>query len=204
MITITGDPELKAELPAELLSEERLAASAIEQKRLAEVVNSPFSNKTPQDIQRFNAGIIIAETEKMLEAIPLADMHEVARNIYAEALVTTGEFAKAAEAAASPEHAEFYKAIVEAIKKDDGERCECQPDKVGEKYVNHQFVEAEIWSVFHNRQMPIIKCNKCGHRNVKSLPQAIAKERELRAKVKAYTAGKPHEEARNITSQLMK
>jgi len=208
MIKIDGDPDKKYDIPDSLnwekFTDEQKAAVELEQRRLAEVVNSPFSNKTAKDIERFNAGIIIEETQQILQAIPLDEMPEIVRDTYAEALASVGKFGEALSAVCCSEKQAFYEAVIKAIDIDDAERCECNAEKVGDRYINPRYVEAEVWSVKHGKQMPVIRCNKCGHRNVQPLPKSIADERAMRAKVRAYTTGKSHEEARNITQQLVK
>lgn len=208
MIKIEGDPEQKYDIPDgldyEKFTSEQRQAVELEQKRLAEVVNSPFSNKSAKDIERFNAGIIIREMKDILKAVPIEQMPDIARDIYAEALASTGCFSDAAKVVCCEDKKAFYESIIEAIDKDDAARCECNADKTGDRYINPRYVEAEVWSNKHGKQMPVIRCNKCGHRNVQPLPKAIADERAIRAKVRSYTSGKPHEDARNITQQLLK
>jgi hypothetical protein len=113
--------EEKWNLPEALLSPEKIAEAAAAQKELALRVNSPYANKSSADIQRFNAGILITETEKMLEAIPLEDLHSTAREQYAEALAETGQFDKAAEITNDPQKAEYYNSIWNAVWLDDAE-----------------------------------------------------------------------------------
>lgn len=198
------DPSLKYDLPAELLTKERLEAAALEQRRLAEVVNSPYSGKSPQDIQRFNAGIVVRETEAMLLAIPLKKLSQPTREQYAEALAEIGHFEHAAKVTKNKDRRKDYKSIWKAILKDDTERCKCLKTDFNGVRKNNLFAELEVWSLKHGRRMPLIRCNICGHRNVKNLPESIAKEREIRQRNRRFVSGKTHDDAKSILIDLMK
>jgi hypothetical protein len=190
--------EEKWNLPEALLSPEKIAEAAAAQKELALRVNSPYANKSSADIQRFNAGILITETEKMLEAIPLADLHSTTREQYAEALAETGQFDKAAEITNDPQKAEYYNSIWNAVWLDDAGQCDCPQKVFGQEKRNNLFAEAQVWSLKHNREMSVVKCGSCGHRNVRPLPDSIRKEREIRKRNVQLTTGRSHEEAKQI------
>lgn len=197
---ISGDPNLPYSLPAELLTPEKLEAAELEQRRLAQVVNSPYSGKSPQDIQRFNASITIKEVQEM--GLSIAEMSPPMREQYAEALAEIGNYEWAAQVTAEPERQEIYQAIWDAIISDDGDKCECVSADFNGVRKSHLFAEGDVWSHKHGKLMPIIRCNQCGHRNVRSLPASIAKERDARKRARSYVAGKSHEDAKQILSQL--
>jgi hypothetical protein len=202
---VNDHTEDKWNLPDALLSPEKIAEAAAAQKELALRVNSPYANKTSADIQRFNAGILITETEKLLEAIPLEDLHSTVREQYAEALAETGNFQKAAEATSIEAKSEFYDSLWDAVWKDDEERCDCAHQEfVNGQRKNNIFAESQVWSLKHNREMSVIKCGSCSHRNVRPLPDSIQKERALRRRVIELTSGRSKEEAKSILSQLHK
>jgi hypothetical protein len=191
------DPDLKYDLPKELLTDERLEAAAIEQRQLAERINSPYAHKSPQDIQRFNASILVKE------AAQTGKLHPVAREQYAEALAELGHFDAAAKATRDKDKRKYYREISQAVNKPDGERCKCPRAKFGDVKKNNLFAEAEVWSQKHGKLMPVVRCNTCGHRNVTNLPESIAKEREQRARVRSYVSGKTHADAIEILKKIL-
>lgn len=195
---VNDHTEDKWNLPEALLSPEKIEEAAAAQMELALRVNSPFANKTSADIQRFNAGILIGETEKLLEAIPLEDLHTTAREQYAEALAEVGNFQKAAEITKDDQRSAHYNEIWKAVWLDDDEQCECPHQVFANEKRNNLFAEAEVWSPKHNREMSVVKCTSCGHRNVRPLPDSIRKERELRKQNVQLVSGRSHEEAKQI------
>lgn len=197
-----GDPDAKYDLPAELLTPEKLEAAQQEQRRLAESVNSPYANKSPQDIQRFNAWIIVREVEEMLKSLSLDELSPPAREQYAEALAETGHFGTAARVTKDGAKREFYDDLWQAVLKDDDDICTCPKTDFGGVKKNNRFAEAEVWSHKHDRMMPVIRCNTCGHQNVTALPASIAKERDTRKRNVAFTTGRTLEDARQIIDNL--
>lgn len=195
------DPNLRYNLPLELLTPDKLEAAALEQRRLAEVVNSPYSNKSPQDIQRFNAGIIIKETEAMLAITP--KLSAPAREQYAEALAEVGYFEHAAKVTKDKDKRQYFKEIWKAVLRPDHEKCKCLKTDFNGVRKNNLYAESEVWSHKHNKRMPVVKCNTCGHRNVTALPESIQKERDIRKRNLSYVTGKTHEDAKKILTDLM-
>lgn len=192
-----ADEQEKWQLPAELLTPERLEAAEREQRELASRINSPFAHKTPQDIQRFNAGIITQEIEQYLKTVSIEQVPPIIRDQYAEALGELGYFQKAADWCVSEVHKEQYQAFADAVWLADDKTCKCQP----ENGLNNLYAECQVFSLKHNRVMSVVKC-KCGFRNVRNLPESIRKEREIRKRNLALVTGKTKEEARQVLMRL--
>lgn len=94
----------------------------------------------------------------------------------AEALAMQGKYDRAAVIEPSEEKTLEYQAIAEAIERDDSETCDCpqitietDPQSRKEIRLPSQNVKAMIFSLRHQRLMPLIACEKCGDLQVASL-----------------------------------
>jgi|ERR1051326_74501 hypothetical protein len=95
----------------------------------------------------------------------------------AEALAMLGDFTTAAEMHPSPEHGAHFRAIANAIDRDDAELpCHCPLTEKHDEQSNrkiheqHTIISEHVFSPKHGRLMPVVKCAKCGSMNVRPAP----------------------------------
>ncbi len=176
-------------------SPELLAKTLEWQKELSIRANSPFARLSPQEHARAQALRMIPDLENSLKSVrgeiakstlvngndspSLRDAYEaehVLQARLAEAHAQTGRYDLAASIDPRPAHRDEWQSIMEAVVRDDDETCKCAPGR--------EVVELEIFSVKHNRVMPLIKCSGCGKRTVKVIPRELALQRAHRAKAR--------------------
>jgi len=100
----------------------------------------------------------------------------------ADALAAQGHYADAAELHPSVDHATRYRAIAEAIDRDDdAPGCDCQVETVTSPPSRQQIrlqndiISEYVFSPKHRRMMPLVQCVKCGDMNVKPAPEHLAR-----------------------------
>lgn len=179
-----------------------LLAQAERQQQAWEAKSAkPFASQSPVDLERSHALIKIKSKEAALVGMSLDDPGYC--NLTAqlgEAYATIGRFDKAAEVDARPAYRREYLSLWNALMRDDGETCECQtrPRQTHERTTREQ----EVWSIRHNRAMPIMKCPLCGHRNITGLHSHVAVQDEQRATFKtAIESGMSSDKAKALALQ---
>lgn len=211
------NPNEKWELPERLriTNPDVLTRANALAAELAVRVASPFGRLSPQEQERASAALMADHLKKDLERVnlqiteivlvdgrdsqsrKLTELLEARYHIsrrLAEAYVSIGRFDLAAEIDPRPESRDEYVEILEAINRDDGEwNCECAPGR--------DFIKREVFSLKHNRMMPMRKCSGCGEMNVAPLPVHIAEQRAHRARARELVADKSPEEAKAILSR---
>lgn len=98
----------------------------------------------------------------------------------ADAYAEQGRYTEAAKLHPVKARAKEYSAIEAAISRRDTDSCKCVGDEVTDPVsgktlhipnVNHVI---DVYSIKHKRMMPLIRCEKCGHLNVRPLPEVLA------------------------------
>lgn len=85
----------------------------------------------------------------------------------AEALAMQGRYGEAAEHHPDPETANYYRRIVDAIERDDDERCGCADTETEELTITPRFNAKTIYSQKHRNAVALIQCVKCGDLNAR-------------------------------------
>jgi len=112
----------------------------------------------------------------------------------AESLAEQGRYKQAIEVCPDGERKNYYEQIVTAIERPDGEECACEDDIRSDLAAHtlrlpRHHVSEWIWSVKHNREMPLVRCGVCGHLNARPLPKHLAqigRATEKRPDVEVY------------------
>lgn len=179
---------------------ERLAAAEAAQARLVARAQSPFARLSPAEFERATAARVVEEYRATLEVldalilkgerlkrptrkergglrVALEARPAIAAQL-AEAYATTGRYDLAAEVTPDRDQKALYLRIWRAIWRDDAHWCACPPPLAGG---THTFVRQDIFSVRHDREMPLLKCSSCPCLNVTPLPAALVEQRALRA-----------------------
>lgn len=103
----------------------------------------------------------------------LKDSERVGRlkEMLGDAIADQGRLEEAFEVTSSDERATQYKRRLEAVMKDDDTDCKCKPEEGTEK---HRVVD-EIFSIKHNRIVPLVECCSGKHLNAGKIPEEIQK-----------------------------
>jgi hypothetical protein len=160
------------------LTSELLAAADAQQKIWASEVNQPFARLSPSARARGRAALIAAD----VSATP-ADR--------ADAYATIGRFDEAAAVCADEALFAEYTELWTVMIKDDNEWC------------NHpksfQYVERDVYSIRHESDAHLLRCNQCGFRNlVAVLPEPIADLRRKRMESREKMRGMAPLEAKQL------
>jgi len=154
-----------------------LLANDAEQKLLGKRINSPFSQKTPHDVQRSKALITI---ETLLKVQQFQKLEKSQIEQLAECYAMIGRYDLAAET--THEHKAFYKKMWNAVFLPDGNWCE--HDKV-----KHQFIKENIFSFRDGRASTLLSCNVCHFFNVLDAPEHLTTRRSSASKHQGTTKG---------------
>lgn len=194
------DVEGRWHLPEKLdasLTPEVLERAQADRKKWEAQAASPFARVGPREAMRAKAVRDVEDLKTQLRALNEAVGQGLVtgveyddavarslavRQMLAEAYALTGRFDSASEI--EPDRAEGarYADIWEAVWKDDTEECPCEDPK-GAVPVGRHFNEQHVWSAKDNREVALVKCSKCGHRNAKPLSGELAHLSAHRAKV---------------------
>ena len=123
------------------------------QKDLAKRIPTPF--KSPRGSQRNKAWVTI---RSILDARIHAPVDALQTEVLAEAWATVGRYELARDATKDKQKAEIYQKYVDAVNRPDSEWCN-HPDK-------HKYIKEYIFSVKHNKEMPLLACGRCSTWNV--------------------------------------
>jgi hypothetical protein len=181
----------KWELPEVLrMTPERLAAADAAQAERRQRLSSPFTRNTGPEIAYQRAALLIPELEAAWDGCDDVERKERLAAQLADALADTGEFNKAAAFAPDKHRQELYADYWSAVWRDDDEGCGCDDDTrlPDAPIFIHVHVEREVWSVKHSAFMPLVRCNKCGFRNVQPPPDVV---KTLQAARKQAAANQP-------------
>lgn len=139
------------------------------------------------------------------EATELVSRLRIAQATLAEGMAGMGQFAEASELHPDPNKQIEYRAIHEALERDDNEVCECAPDRAevytdaeGEQKTSRLkkneaasrkgvvietspfYIERKVYSLKHKRIVGVERCQKCGHRNAKPVEGKLKVRESLR------------------------
>lgn len=171
----------KWEMPKRFRPSKQLIDQADEQQKIwSENLNNPFAMMDSKSRERGLASIKIREYNEIgLGYLTKTQLLELAES-YAE----IGRFDEAAETARRADKelvAAFYLLVWGAIWREDKKWCNCG--------LKHRFVEKDIWSIKHNGERPLLRCNNCLTINVAELPTDIAKQRKMRQYARETSRG---------------
>jgi hypothetical protein len=170
----------KFRLSADLDSErqkEILRQSEDKQKEWKSLYGQPFAQTSPQIRERARAVILKDE----YEAYGIENLVESQRTELAEAYAILGHFDRAAELAPTTELKVEYVQVWSAVWRDDSAWCAHGKSS--------QFAEKDIYSVKHNADALLLRCNECGERNVAPTPKHIVDGRKKRQSVRESFSG---------------
>lgn len=179
---------------------------------------SPFLALSPQERERARAIQIAAEYEQALEHLDslikqgakrkwptgrqkkeLAAAREARPAVaaqLAEAYAASGRFDLAAEAHPDRKQKADYLRVWRAVFRDDAHWCDCPKPLSGG---THTFVRQDIFSVKHDRFMPLLRCSNCKCLNVAPMPKEIVEQRAHRATAAQLVRGmKPDDAKREL------
>lgn len=129
-------------------------------------------------------------------------MHARAR--LADALAEQGRYDEAAVASPSPEQQAEYRAMWEAVWRDDTESCACVPFLEGNLSLTHDHVAIEVISQKHNSKlMPAIRCNACGFTNVRPLTHELRQLEKARAQAAGLLSGRDGKNLKHAAGALL-
>lgn len=151
-----------------------------EQRALAERINAPFTRNTPQERIRSTAPLAIRGLLAVKRKTPEQ------REMLAEAYAALGRYDLAAST--SKLHAKHYKAIWDAVFRDDADWCKHPP--------KHRFVKENIFSVRHGREVALLKCNACGMLNAADTPDDLSAQSAYHRQFRGATKGMTIADAR--------
>jgi len=154
---------------------ERLELWDKEQEALAQKFALPFASMSPSEVARARAQIIVSEGG-------------FSREVLAESYALLGRYDKAIEIEHDENRRAEYAAIWNAVWREDEEWCPCEHFK-GAVPTSKQFVREMIWSLKHNKEMPLLRCVGCGTMNVAEMPQHLQAQRAARSKALSLTEG---------------
>ncbi len=176
-----------------------------QQAELVRKVNSPGAALAPQDIHRAHASQMAEELSVVIERVKKerdaavvgtgpGDPAELQGALLAlqqrraESLATIGRYDLAAQVDPRPEYQKHYLAILDALYRDDSERCEHTEIRgSGEqsKVTVPSFNPVEdCWSIAHGRMVTLMKCSVpgCGFMNAIDPPEHVKRMRAYRAR----------------------
>lgn len=173
--------EKKWQIPKKFeLTPEIVEQADLLQKQWAESLNTPFANSDGKTRERGLATILIREYREI-------GLHKLTKNQLlelAEAFSLIGRFDEASLMAKKAQEmlvSALYLQIWGAIWRPDEHWCDCGDE--------HQYVEKDIWSLKHQEERPLLRCNKCGCINVSNLPKILEQQRNMRAQARELTKG---------------
>ncbi|GEM_PF-4764986 len=189
------------------LTPERLAENEAYQKLWSYRATSPFVNNTARMLEKANAvreekellPIIEAYSKEVNETTDekrkkfLVESLEKLYGQLAEKLASQGRFDEAAAIEPDLHRRTEYMSFWIAVWRQDAESCECVK-KYEDKYKTY-YVEKFVFSLKHGVEMPIVRCNTCGLRNVKALLYDLGQSSAKRAEVRRLTDGQSIESA---------
>lgn len=198
----------------------RLAEADERQRELARKVQSPHASLTPEERERERAARLVTEHKANAELLQsliatygaqtrpqrrqrreLAAAREalpaVLRQL-AEAYAACGKFFLAAEVEPDRKQRAWYLRVHRAIWREDGHWCSCPPTTAGH---TRAFVKQDIYSIRHERVMPLMKCAGCNCLNVAPLKPELAAQRAHRREAAALVAGMLPEDGKKVLIQ---
>jgi hypothetical protein len=211
--------ERLANLPAHLrLTPEQLARAAADNARALAEANHPFALASPHERARARGvreaeewGAALAQIEVALanalksgtddEVLAAMNARRNALDHLSEAYAAQGRFDLAAAHAPDDARRKELEKLWHAVMRPDDEVCgeECRkkfdddPTLLTKERVVH-----EVWSVKHNRVMPVVACH-CGEWNARALPAEIGRQRAARSRARTLTEGlKPADAAETL------
>lgn len=183
----------KFRLSAELdtaQQKELLRKSLEKQNEWKSLYGQPFAQTSPQIRERARAAILKDEYENY----GLDNLTESQKAELAEAYAILGHFDRAAGIAPSFEQRIEYAEIWGAVWRADFEWCGHAKQS--------QYAQKDIYSVKHEADAVLLRCNECGERNVVPAPKHIVDARKRRASVRENFSGLKPLEARKELENL--
>ena len=147
-----------------------------QQKEWSKTFNTPLSLGSPLEKARAKA---VIEIEAMSNLASVRAFTDEEAEIFAEHCAVIGRYDLAAFHSTTQK--DEYEKIWQALFLPDDEWCE--------HVAKHKFVRANIFSVKHGKEMPLLACNICGTYNVADLPEEIEAARAKRSTVREAAAG---------------
>lgn len=181
---IGPDPEQAWKLPAKFRisaqnrdkDQEKLLAAANEQQQ---IWRERFAQPNPSPIERSRGrALIIIDEYTAMGVNALTDDQLIE---FSEAYATIGRYDEAYRVAPNKTLKREYVEIFGAIQRSDDDQCDCGT-------ASH-FVKKDIYSIFHEAVVSLVKCGKCGHVNAKPTPSHIIEARVHRANIREQFTG---------------
>jgi hypothetical protein len=202
------------QLPTRLrITPEKQEIIAQEQELWRRQANSPFASKTPFDMERANAAVAVRDLTQNIKDVRRelrkadkkgkSDWQQTLtalKNRLAESYAVLGRYDKAARLTSNKQQRREWMDILDAIKRKDGEWCECG-SQLGDLEVSNIYVKQDIYSHKHNRLMPLLACRNCGFMNVKDAPEEVVSLRNARARAVILARDRTPVEAREILTR---
>jgi hypothetical protein len=160
---------------------EQQAQDVAYQKRLRQA-QGPGRRPSRTEAHLLRAEAVRRSAEAQLEHLrrqpdPAPEHVATAAAQLAEALAAQGHFSDAATLHPQSEQAKRYQAIASAIERDDTEPpCPCPADNRTDEASGRPIllptenITEMVFSLRHNRLMPVVQCLHCGDMNVKPAP----------------------------------
>lgn len=166
----------RAKLPDFLKRTDEQKAEDAERQAVLAREYGPRTRLTPEErlIQHAAGREKVARAE--LDSMTKEDMKDRERvgrlkEMLGDAVADQGRLEEAFEVTSSDERAAHYKRTLEAVMKDDDTDCNCKPEDGQDKHI----VVDEIFSIKHNRIVPLVACCSGKHLNAGKVPEEIQK-----------------------------
>jgi hypothetical protein len=175
------------------------AAAARRRARLSPVEQAFVGGMRREVALRQNLAALAGAAEL---TAPQKDLALRLRASLSEALAAQGRYAEAADFCADPARLKELVALERAVWRSDSDECKCAhvSDPRGangaEVRLLKYHVEAHVFSPKHGREMAVVRCNGCGHRNVRALPPDLQEQIHAQEQIRQMTRGLSREEAR--------
>jgi hypothetical protein len=153
-----------------------------ENKRQEKLRKTFFSRlrQDPNENYRVRASIMEEELKSRLS--PAKNKNKIDKQLLAQladSYARQGKFEDAATTHPNKVEAKHFQKIAEAIIRADSELCECLPTIHTENgksiaLPNYQHLQ-NIYSIVHGKEIPLLKCVKCGHLNARPLTLDLQK-----------------------------
>lgn len=203
-LTVRPDdtPEKKAEIKARLVKiraeQDRLRAEAQARGRLSPEARRMQLGMAHEMSARTDVEMLEAETPRQKDRLS----HARAR--LAEALALQGRYNEAADVEHDKEKKAHYAGMWEAVWRDDEETCPCEPFVDGEISLTHDHVSEEVISQKHgNKLMPAIRCNDCGHINVRPLTHELRQRQRAQEQAAGLLRGESADSLKHNARELL-
>lgn len=177
------------------LSPEKLEEARANQDKWATQASSPFTAATPQMAAYLRSVKILPELLERYSHSPSALLELQISECYA----TQGDYEAAFSWASDPARKAHYAAMDHAINRPDDEDCGAGCDAafaVNTALLTKETLAAWQFDPRFGQVRPVIRCATCGSLNVKPMPDALVKQRALRAKAQEMTKGLSPAQAR--------